>query len=351
MTKKEQDALFKELINSRRHRSAGYNLRIGINKSNGYSFDLCLNSFLNMVAIGKKRFKSLNETRHIPGANVHKNTGNGYACMSNEILQSVVNFIQLKGKQDGEAYATRIIRTLTRNELRDEEKGAVDLPSHTTKRELYEKYCFDRGWAIKSDNMGRYPKVKDYASRQEDDMFWPSGAVPVEVCSWFSFTDIWKTHCSNIHIRRPCNDTCGECTVFRNAFRYREMRKNAEQISMDEVEEDDDDLPDLSDRVELDDTAAPLFKDDDVVGEMAKSFLGSDCIEQETILEAAGNHVRQAKGMRHFVQHATESAVRCRNEEVPHADREYVIVCDYAQNMPLPHYGGEQPGEIYYPPP
>jgi hypothetical protein len=154
----------------------------------------------------------------------------------------------------------------------------VDLPSHTTKRELYENYCFDRGWAIKSDNMGRYPKVKDYGSRQEDDMSWSSGAVPVEVCSWFSFTDIGKTHCSNIRIRQPCNDTCGECTLFRNAFRYCEMRKNAEQSSMDEVEEDDDDLPDLSDRVELDDTAAPLFKDDDVVGEMAKSFLGNDCI-------------------------------------------------------------------------
>jgi hypothetical protein len=96
------------------------------------------------------------------------------------------------------------------------------------------------------------------------------------------------------------------------------------------VEEDDDDLPDLSDRVALEDTAAaaPLFKDDDVVGEMANSFLDDDCIEQETILEAAGNHVCQAKGMRHFVQHTTESAVHYRNEEVPHADREYVIVCD-----------------------
>jgi hypothetical protein len=84
---------------------------------------------------------------------------------------------------------------------------------------------------------------------------------------------------------------------------------------------------------------------------MAKSFLGDDCIEQEKILEAAGNHVRQAKGMRHFVQHANESADHCHCDEVPHADREYVIVCDYVHNMPLPHYGGEQPGEMYYSPP
>jgi hypothetical protein len=135
---------------------------------------------LNLIAIGENRFKSLNENLHILGGNVHKNTVNGNACMSNEALQSVLDFIQLKGKQDGEAYATRVICTLTRNELRDEEKGAVDLPSNTTKREIYEKYCFDRGWAINSDNMGR-PKVKDCVSLREDDMFWPSGAVPVEV--------------------------------------------------------------------------------------------------------------------------------------------------------------------------
>jgi hypothetical protein len=265
-------------------------------------------------------------------------------------LQSVVDFIKLNGKQDGEAYTTRVIRTLTRNELCDEEKGAVDLPLNTTKRELYEKHCFDRGWAIKSDNMGRYLKVKNSVSHQEDDIFWPSGAVPIEVCSWFSFTDIWKTHCSNIRIRRPWNDTCGKCTVFRNAFSYHKMRKKTDQRSMDELEEDDDDLPELSDLVAVEDTtsAAPLFKDDDVVGEMAKSFLGDDCIEQEKILEATVNHVLQANGMRHFVQHATESKVHCRCEEVPHKDREYVIVCDYVQNMPLPHYGGEQPWDIYY---
>jgi hypothetical protein len=122
--------------------------------------------------------------------------------------------------------------------------------------------------------MGRYPKVKDYVGHQEDDMFWPSGAVPIEVCSWFSFTYIWKMHCSNIRIRRPCNDTCGECTVFRNAFRYREMQKKAEQSSMDEVVEDDDDLPELSDHVTLEYTsdAVPIFKDDDVVVEMANEL-------------------------------------------------------------------------------
>jgi hypothetical protein len=31
----------------------------------------------------------------------------------------------------------------------------------------------------------------------------------------------------------------------------------------------------------------------------------------------------------------------------PHADRESIIVCEYAHNMPLPRYSGEHPGEKY----
>jgi hypothetical protein len=49
MTKKEQDALYKGLINGRHNRSRGYNLRIGNDKTNGYSMDICMNSFLNLV--------------------------------------------------------------------------------------------------------------------------------------------------------------------------------------------------------------------------------------------------------------------------------------------------------------
>jgi hypothetical protein len=56
----------------------------------------------------------------------------------------------------------------------------------------------------------------------------------------------------------------------------------------------------------------------------------------------------QAKVMRAYVQGAIPAACKCRDDEVPHAQREYTIVCDYSQNLNMPHYDGEQPGEIYY---
>jgi hypothetical protein len=205
MNKKEKSALYKELLNGRHNRLRGYNLRIGNNKTN----DLCMNSFLNLVAIGRKRFTNLSMTRFLPGKNKHKNNGNIYCALTQDVVDSVSTFIRDKGATEGEVHATRVIHSLTKTELRDEEIGAVDLLSNTTKREMYELYCFNRGCTVKSDNKGRYPKVVDYKRRKVEDMFWQEYMESFEVFSWWSFRNIWKGHCSNIRIRSPCNDTCG----------------------------------------------------------------------------------------------------------------------------------------------
>jgi hypothetical protein len=162
MTKQEQDTPYTELINGRHNRSCGYNLRIGNDKRTGYSMDLCMNLFLNLVAIGRKRFTNPSMTRVLPGKNKHKNNGNNYCALTQDAVDSVLTFIRDKGATEGEVYAIIVIRSLTKTELRDEDIGAVDLPSNTTKREMYELYCFNWGWTVKSDNKGRYPKVVDY---------------------------------------------------------------------------------------------------------------------------------------------------------------------------------------------
>jgi hypothetical protein len=126
--------------------------------------------------------------------------------------------------------------------------------------------------------------------------------------------------------------------------------KNKNYDEDDDSDDDDDSASD--DNAEEEEAAAEavshLFKDDGIIDDIEKSFLTEDCLDQERILEAAGQHVLQAKRMRYYIQKATEAAILCCSLEAVHKDREYVIMCDYAQNMPLPHYGGEQPGEIYY---
>jgi hypothetical protein len=137
---------------------------------------------------------------------------------------------------------------LTKYELRDEEKDAVDLPSNFTYRSLHQQYFYGCGWLAKVDNKGRYPHLEDYNKRKKDDcLFEEEDMVTEKVVSWWSFRYIWKTDLTKIHIRAPCNDTCGDCTILRNAFRYREMRQRHDELSdssdSDEDEDEDEERP------------------------------------------------------------------------------------------------------------
>jgi hypothetical protein len=140
-------------------------------------------------------------------------------------------------------------------------------------------------------------------------------------------------------IRSPCNDTCGECTIFRNDFNYCSSKVGKVDGHVYDGEPASEVEPASDDEAAYDGEA--LFDKDGI-----KTFVPDDigcvdsCLEQERILKATGFHISQAKGMCGYVKAATERAKQCRDKEVPHNDREYVRVCDYAQNMPLPHYGG-----------
>jgi hypothetical protein len=147
----------------------------------------------------------------------------------------------------------------------------VDLPSNFTYRSLYEQYCYGRGWLAKADNKGRYPHLGDYNKRKKDDcLFEEEDMVTEEVVSWWSFRCIWKTDVPKIRIRALCNDVCGECTIIRNAFRYREMRQRNNELSDSNNSDEDEDEERLND-----------FKEgEEEVSHLAKSLLASDCVQQ-----------------------------------------------------------------------
>jgi hypothetical protein len=167
-----------------------------------------------------------------------------------------------------------------------------------------------------------------------------------EIVSWWSLRHIWREDLPIIRIRAPCNDTCGDCTILLNAFRYRERRQQTSENSDDSDDSDDDKLEDEHGN---DNERHAEFKEgEDEVSNLAKSLLTSDCIRQESVLEAVGFHVTQARAMRGMVQYRTQEASESLIVLKRHDTRDRVLVCDYAQNVNYPHYGGEQPGEIYY---
>jgi hypothetical protein len=67
-------------------RLVGCNLQIGSDKANGHNKDLCLNSFLNLVAIGRKRHSKLDATRFLAGMNTYRNVGKRHCAISKELV-------------------------------------------------------------------------------------------------------------------------------------------------------------------------------------------------------------------------------------------------------------------------
>jgi hypothetical protein len=157
MTKNEQEPVFNEWINARDTTSAGvsqgYDLRIGPNKRR---VALCQNYCKNMIHLRQERWNTLYCTRLHLESNIHKTVGNTNAAVSQETSDSAVSYLTDIAKQFGESYATQFVQMLTKCKLRDEEKGIIDFPNSITKRNLFEKWCFLRGWKAIPDNIGDY---------------------------------------------------------------------------------------------------------------------------------------------------------------------------------------------------
>jgi hypothetical protein len=180
--------------------------------------------------------------------------------------------------------------------------------------------CFLRGWKAIPDNIGNYK----FEERNTEEIFWEECDTALEICSWWKFHDLWNRYLPHVRIRAPCYDTCGECTIFKNAFRYRGQKNQQQKICHDEfISESDDDESQADDFevVEL------------VTVNVAESFLSGDCAKEEAIIEAASFHVEQAKVIRGLAQKRAQEAKDDIENGVLHPEKRYCLVCDYSQNL------------------
>ena len=217
--------------------------------------------------------------------------------------------------------ATRIVRThveqqqsdrqsdngqdaTVRVELRDQETELMELPSSMTKRGLYARFLKDHiGIVQVLDARSRVIAVRPDTS---DDH------VPDCFPSWRSFNRHWETFYPKLVIARPREDVCEDCWKYANAFRFKKRDGEAQQASRRSNDSDDDD----------------------------------ERKNNEAVVEAASLHVEQAKIQREYFNKKVEEAKASRF--APRSERTVTWVLDYAQNMSLPQFGSEQPGQTYY---
>ena len=72
------------------------------------------------------------------------------------MVNSVIYYFQDIAKTECELYATRYIFQLTGLEIRDEEKGILELLPYYTKRKIYERYWYKDARIAKTDSKCDY---------------------------------------------------------------------------------------------------------------------------------------------------------------------------------------------------
>jgi SNF2 family DNA or RNA helicase len=78
---------------------------------------------------------------------------------------------------------------------------------------------------------------------------------------------------------------------------------------------------------------------------VSESLISINYAEKEAIIQAAPFHVEQAKSMCELAQKHAQEATDEIDNGVLHPDKWYYMVCDYAQNLEIPHFGKDQHGD------
>lgn len=211
----------------------------------------------------------------------------------------------------GAPRATRLITTLTAEkvttELKDADAELVELPSCHSKRSLYNSYLAEMGWQCKYDNKSRvmsFVEIPDTEKKTETPVSWPT------------FCLFWKNQFPKLVIQSPSEDICDDCVVFANRHKY--IGKKRQELKEEATEGED------------------LDYDAD----------NQDLEEQESIVEKAAHHVMMARKQRELFNAKKELAKVTAN--LPHEERAFTFVADFAQNMYIPNFSAEQPGATYY---
>jgi hypothetical protein len=224
--------------------------------------------------------------------------------------------------------ATLVIRTLVREqvetELRDDDEEIVELPSHMTKRSLYDRLLFELGWKYTYDAKSRViAKVALEGVEQHDPP------------SWTSFRRYWTKHHPKLFIAGAREDICNQCYVFANRHRYATRKKTpAEEEDEEETKSDEDDE---DEQQQLGPPVGDGSDDEDDLEAM---------VQGEALILAAGRHVEMAQQQRSLYQLKRRTAVATADKRP--SERVLCFVADYAQNMYIPNFASEQPGATYY---
>jgi hypothetical protein len=220
--------------------------------------------------------------------------------------------------------ATLVIRNLVRDmvetELREDDEDISELPSHMSKRSLFNRMLLQLGWTYAYDSKSRVIS-RDFVEGRDQQ----------RAPSWSSFLRYWAKHHPKLLIAGAREDVCNQCYVFANRHRYARKLKDDAFALCPPVGDGGppvvDEPPPEEDDVNEDDDIAAMEEGEDIVVKAAK-------------------HVEMAQQQRILYQQKRKEATA--TALLRPSERVLCYVADYVQNMYIPNFASEQPGATYY---
>ena len=295
---------------------------------------ICRNALMELLCVGRRMWTT---AMNCPGM-VHKATGkrSNRTIALGEAYESLNSFFADLA-QEAAPFARRVIREETGMTVRDDNPNDVALPPHMTKRRCYARWCWERGWRVTKKNrtLTWYDALADFPQRENDDAsevpLWPTGSESKTIVHWTTFLYFWKANFSHIKIRNKGADTCTDCLVLTNEFRFTRARsRNVPNEDDDDEDNEDDDDDNDNNEGEGENNLAEVIQD------------------VQTILAKAKKHVKQYQTQRNQANHQLSLAKSQIKNKVPSAFRHRVLTIDMGQNLSLPNFEGDQPGDTYY---
>ena len=97
----------------------------------------------------------------------------------------------------------------------------LELPTSWSKRALYARFCYERGYVVTASHSGILTK------EERTDDGWDV-ANNKRTCGWSTFLRFWEKHYPSIRLGSSSADICTDCHVFFNRSKHAGASDNVE---------------------------------------------------------------------------------------------------------------------------
>ena len=304
---------------------------------------ICRNALLGFLNEGRKSWLSAMKGPAFVHAGLGKKgilSGRGKANI--EVYESLNTFFS-ELKQEAQPFATRIIREQTGLTTRDDDPDDVLLPPHFSKHQMYARWCYSQGWIVEKASSAKttYKSLADFTPRPHDDdediPLWPEGSTGLKPVSWPTFLRYWKRNFPHLKIRKNGADTCTDCQILCNQFRTRQARADRRRARTNQASDEDESWDSTESEDSLDGNTDEL--EEQVEGEVEM---------MAAMVEEARKHVSAYQVQRNMARSIINLARHDIKYILSSLCRRTVLTIDMGQNLCLPNFEGEQPGDTFY---